>query len=150
MNITVKVLGVLVLAMAAGVGCDDATGTGGAGGAGTTSASSTKSSSVSTGSGTTGSTGSTMAGPQAPVMESVEPLTGGLHVMWMNVTADCDMIELLRNKDGGSYATAYTLAGAATSQHDEAAMAPGMYCYKARCKKGAQTSPDSNEKCGTP
>jgi hypothetical protein len=71
-------------------------------------------------------------------------------VIWENVTTDCDMIELDRNKDGGAYATAYTLTGAATSQHDSAATAPGMYCYKARCLKADQMSPDSNEMCGTP
>lgn len=81
---------------------------------------------------------------------SVAPLQGGLHVMWDNATPDCDKIELDRNKDGGAYATAYTLVGVATSQHDGSAVSPGTYCYKARCLKGAEKSPDSNEKCGTP
>ena len=45
---------------------------------------------------------------------------------------------------------AYTLTGAATSQHDSEATPPGMYCYKARCKKGGKLSGDSNEKCGSP
>lgn len=90
------------------------------------------------------------SGMHAPMMQSVMPMSGGLHVMWMNVTTDCDKIELLRNKDGGAYAVAYTLTGAATSQHDTQATGPGTYCYKARCVKGTQTSPESNEKCGTP
>jgi hypothetical protein len=80
----------------------------------------------------------------------VVPQQGALHVEWDNVTPDCDKIELDRNKDGGVYAVAYTLAGIATSQHDTSASAPGTYCYKARCIKGAETSPDSNEKCATP
>jgi hypothetical protein len=83
-------------------------------------------------------------------MKSVVPQQGALHVEWDNVTPDCDKIELDRNKDGGAFAVAYTLAGIATSQHDTSASAPGTYCYKARCIKGAETSPDSNEKCATP
>ena len=55
-----------------------------------------------------------------------------------------------RKHDGGACAVAYTLTGTATSQHDMQAVLPGMYCYKARCLKGAQASPDSNEMCGTP
>ena len=86
----------------------------------------------------------------APTLDAVEPLAGGLHVMWTNNTPDCDQIELDRNKDGGAFATEYTLTGAAESQHDTAATAPGAYCYKARCIRGAETSPDSNEKCGQP
>jgi hypothetical protein len=83
-------------------------------------------------------------------MKSVSPLAGVLHVEWENVTPDCTAIELDRKKDDGAYALAYTLTGAATSQHDEGATPPGMYCYKARCKKGDKTSGDSNEKCGAP
>jgi hypothetical protein len=122
---------------ACGDGGSTSTGTGG--GAGTTGASTS-------GSGAGGSTGA----PQAPIMQSVSPLAGGLHVVWMNVTPNCDKILLDRKKDAGAYATAYTLTGADTSKHDDQAIAPGTYCYKARCQKGAQTSPDSNEKCGTP
>jgi len=84
------------------------------------------------------------------MIESVEPLEGGLHVMWMNMTKDCDKVVLLRSKNGGDFAIAYTLSGAADSQHDAQATAPGEYCYKARCIKGTQTSPDSDAKCGTP
>jgi hypothetical protein len=84
------------------------------------------------------------------MMKSVTPLGGVLHVEWENVTADCTAIELDRKKDDGPYALEYTLTGAATSQHDNEAMPPGMYCYKARCKKGDKVSGDSNDKCGTP
>lgn len=87
---------------------------------------------------------------EPPMIESVEPLEGGLHVMWMNMTKDCDKVVLLRNKDGGTFSIAYTLAGAADSQHDAQATAPGTYCYKGRCLKGSNASADSEEKCGTP
>lgn len=114
-------------------------GMGGMGGSGTTG-----------GGGGSGGTGGASAGPEAPIMKSVSPLGGALHVAWENVTMDCDKIELDRKKDDGAYATVYTLNGSATSQHDTGVSAPGTFCYKARCKKGADVSPDSNEKCGTP
>jgi hypothetical protein len=125
-----------------------ATGTGGMGGAGTgtttTSAGATGSSTGATG------TGGGAPAPEAPMMMSAAKVAGGLHVMWMNVTMGCDKIELSRKHDAGAYAVAYTLNGSATAQHDTQAVAPGMYCYTARCLKGGQASPDSNEKCGTP
>jgi hypothetical protein len=147
--------GLLVGLTIAGWACgDDSANDAATGSGGNTSSSSTTGTGTSSSGSTTGSAGGGgeggVASPQAPIMQSVEPLTGGLHVMWENVTTDCDMIELDRNKDGGAYATAYTLTGAATSQHDSSATAPGMYCYKARCLKADQVSPDSNEKCGTP
>lgn len=97
-----------------------------------------------------GAAGQADGAPEAPMIKSVEPLEGALHVMWMNMTKDCDKIELLRSKDGGAYAVAYTLTGAADSQHDTQAKPPGKYCYEARCIKGGQTSPDSDPLCGKP
>jgi hypothetical protein len=126
-------------------GCGDDGGTGGTGGAGTSSSSSTSSSS-----GNGGAGGSSSGPPQAPMMLGAVPMQGALHVTWENVTPDCETIELDRNHDGGAFATEYTLAGVATSQHDTEAVPPGSYCYKARCTKGAEVSPDSNEVCGTP
>lgn len=131
------------------IGCMDDMSGGEAGQGGNHDASSS-SSSTGGGGGSGGAGGNSSGPPQAPIITMVEPLQGGLHVMWANVTPDCDKIELDRNKDGGMYATAYTLVGVATSQHDGSAVAPGTYCYKARCIKGADKSPDSNEKCGTP
>lgn len=92
----------------------------------------------------------TSAAPQAPTMDAAMPMDGALHVAWTNVTPDCDQIELDRNKDAGAFATAYTLTGEAVEHHDTEAVAPGTYCYVARCVKGAEVSADSNEVCGTP
>jgi hypothetical protein len=117
--------------------------TGGSAGAGGSSGGSTAT-------GGSGGTGGDSGPPLAPTTESATPLEGVLHVKWTNNTPDCEKIELDRKKDDGAYATEYTLNGAATSQHDSGATPPGMYCYKARCIKGADTSPDSNEVCGTP
>jgi hypothetical protein len=141
----------LVLGIAAtSAGCMN-DGTEGAGGNGGNDGASSSSSSSGGGEGGTGGSGGSSSGPpQAPFIKSAEPLQGGLHIAWDNVTPDCDKIELDRNKDAGAYATAYTVVGAATSQHDSSAVAPGTYCYKARCIKGTEKSPDSNEKCGMP
>ena len=128
-----------------GHGGAGATSGGGMGGAAATATGSTSATGSTVATGTGGS-----AGLEAPMIKSVEPLEGALHVMWMNVTMDCDKIELWRKHDAGAYAVAYTLNGSATSQHDMQAVPPGMYCYKARCLKGAQASPDSSEMCGTP
>lgn len=143
-----KILPTLILGISlswAACGGNETSGTssgqsGGHGGADATSGSSSSGS----------STGGGTSDPQAPIMKSVAPLEGALHVTWTNSTPDCDKIQLDRKKDDGSYATAYTLAGPADSQHDTQAGPPGTYCYKARCEKAGKTSPDSNEKCGTP
>jgi hypothetical protein len=148
-----KSLLVLILGISLSWGCggDDTDGTssghsgGGHGGTGATSGAGTGGSSTSG-----SSTGGGTSDPQAPIITSVGPLEGVLHVTWTNVTPDCDKIQLDRKRDDGPYATAYTLAGAADSQHDTQAVPPGTYCYKARCEKGGKLSPDSNEKCGTP
>jgi hypothetical protein len=118
-------------------------GTGGTGGA--------AASSSSTGAGGSGGAGgAASADPEPPIMQSVGPLSGGLHVTWQNVTMDCSAIELDRKQDNGAYALATTVTGAATSYHDSQVTASSTYCYKARCKKGTMLSADSNEKCGAP
>jgi hypothetical protein len=131
-----------------GNGTAGTAGTAGTGGSGATGGSA--GSGGSGGGGATGGSAGSTGAPLAPTLDSVGPLEGGLHVMWTNNTPDCDKIELDRKKDDGMFAVAYTLTGAATSQHDSDATAPGMYCYKARCIKGMETSPDSNEKCASP
>jgi hypothetical protein len=140
-------LGVILSTAAVLAGCGGGGGgTGGGGGNGTGGGGTGGGSSSSSSS--TSSSGS--ASPEAPIMKGAVPMEGALHVTWENVTPDCDKIYLDRKHDDGAYATEYTLTGAATSQHDTEAIPPGTYCYKARCEKGGQTSPDSNEKCGTP
>lgn len=146
-----KIFGfVLIIGVVATMSACDHDETAGSGGhAGSLNESSSSSSSGAGGSGGSGGGGSS-GPPQAPVMKAVTPMQGALHVEWDNVTPDCDKIELDRNKDGGAFAVAYTLVGVATSQHDTSASTAGTYCYKARCLKGAEKSPDSNEKCGMP
>lgn len=149
--------GTVLVLFAAGCGDSGGSGSGGSGGMGAMGgggATATGGAGGTTGGagGATGGggTGGATGAPLAPTIQSVEPLEGALHVAWTNNTPDCDKIELDRKKDDGAYAKVYTLTGSATSQHDSQAVAPGTYCYKARCLKGADSSPDSNEKCGTP
>ena len=88
--------------------------------------------------------------PATPEVLSAEPLAGGLHVMWKLNGTGLTGVELWRKKDAGTYAKVYTLPGTATSQHDEGAMAPGMYCYQVMTIRGSEMSDMSPEKCGTP
>jgi len=129
-----------------GSGGSSTTGAGGGAGGGATTASGVGGGAATGG----GGSGGAIAAPEAPVMKSVKPMAGALHVTWENVTPDCDKINLMRNHDGGDFEKAYTFVGAATSKHDGVATGPGSYCYKATCEKGGQTSPESNEICGTP
>ena len=90
------------------------------------------------------------AAPATPEVVSVEPLGGGLHVIWkLNDTA-LTGVQLWRKKGTGTYAKAYSLPGSATSQHDGAAVAPGPYCYQVMTSRGSEMSAMSPEKCGTP
>jgi len=149
------VLSTAFVLFAAACGGSGGSGSGGSGGMGAMGGGGTTATSTGGAGGAGGATGGATGGGGAaallaPTIKTVEPLEGALHVAWTNNTPDCEKVELDRNKDGGAYAKAYTLTGTATSQHDMQAVPPGMYCYKARCLKGAETSPDSNEKCGTP
>lgn len=95
--------------------------------------------------------GGSATAPAAPTMESVMKMAGSLHVAWTNNEDDCDKVLLYRNEDGGAFLLEYTLAGAATDQHDaEASDSAKEYCFKARCERDDIASEDSNEKCGTP
>jgi hypothetical protein len=144
------VLAITILGLAA---CGDSgttsSGSGGGGTGGATSASTGGAGGTSTSQGGAGQGGAADA-VQPPTIDSVEPLEGGLHIMWTNVTTDCDMITFDRNVDGGAFASAFTVAGTADAYHDASATAPGTYCYVARCTRGSEVSSDSAEKCGTP
>ena len=147
----------LVLSLgASAIGCGsddgkDGTHNEGSGGAGTGGSSTTGGASHDAhheAGGSSASTGGGGAMGGAITLDSVAPLGNAMHVMWTNSGADCDKIELWRNKDGGMYALAYTLAATADSQHDAQANTPGKYCYKVHCVKGSDDT-ESNEKCAS-
>ena len=130
-----------------GGGTGGSSGSDGSGGASASGGAAAGGSVTSTGGSAAGAAGATSSA--SVTLDSVEPLGGGLHVMWTISGATCDKIELWRNKDGGMYAVAYTLAATADSQHDAQVMSPSKYCYKVRCVQGS-TYKESNEKCGNP
>lgn len=86
---------------------------------------------------------------EAPVLVSIEPMAGGLHMTW-SAPAECGEIDLYRSKDGGAFAEVAMLPAYLGFFHDVEARAPGSYCYTAKCVVSGQESPDSNELCGTP
>lgn len=88
--------------------------------------------------------------PNTPKIVSVIKMSGNLHVTWKNLDTGLTKVELLRKKDAGEYAVAYTYTKAATSQHDVGAYAPGTFCYQVRTTRGDLQSELSNEMCGTP
>ncbi len=139
--------------LASAMGCgDDATGSGGAGtGSGSTASASGSTSQTGTGSTTSTSTGSQMT-LQAPVIDMIEALHGGLHVFWTNVTPDCDSVEAER-RDGAAamFQVVFSVPGTVDNEADDMANDPMTeYTYRLRCKKGADFSPYSNEMSATP
>jgi hypothetical protein len=100
------------------------------------------------GSGSGGSAGS--AALAAPMITSITPMAGGLHVMWTNVQTDCDEIEGERKTATVAYAVVFKVPGDADNKHDGTAIDPVEYTFRVRCRKGADYSPYSNEMSATP
>lgn len=87
---------------------------------------------------------------RAPVLDSVEKMHGGLHVMWTNTQPDCDAIEIERRLDA-DFALIFTVPdGSADNKHDGTVVGGKEYSYRVRCKKAVSYSPYSNELKGTP
>jgi hypothetical protein len=165
MKLGLGIILALIGALAIACGSSDESGSGGEGGQNmhgeggasatttttTTTTTATTSTTSSAGGSGDGGAGGGSSDPQAPVMKSVMPMSGALHVTWTNVTEDCDAVLVFRKQDDGEYALEYTMAGSANQKHDdEANVASSTYCYKAQCERGELVSPDSNEKCGSP
>jgi hypothetical protein len=90
-------------------------------------------------------------GLQAPNLNDVMPMVGGLHVTWENKQTDCDAIEVERMAGSKAYELAFSLPGSADNKHDDTASDTTItYAYRLRCKKGAAYSAYSNEKSGSP
>ena len=100
----------------------------------------------------TGSDAGHAAAPlKAPVITTVMKMSGGLHVMWTNAQTGCDAIEGERKTATEPYALAFTVPdGSVDNKHDGPLTVGTAYTYRVRCKKGADYSPFSNEKSGTP
>lgn len=88
---------------------------------------------------------------KAPTITMVMAMSGGLHVTWTNNQKDCDSIEGERKSGTDAYKVAFTVPdGTVDNKHDAPLTAGKTYTYRVRCKKGADYSPYSNEKSGTP
>ena len=97
-----------------------------------------------------GDSGATTGKPATPQMLGAAKLSGVLHVTWKLNDTGLTSVALMRKKDAGAYAKAYSLAGTATSQHDMGATPPGTYCYQVMTTRSGVDSDLSNEICGTP
>jgi hypothetical protein len=83
----------------------------------------------------------------APVLVSLMPMHGGLHVMWENKQAGCDAIQGER-KDAADldFKLLFTIPdGTVDNKHDATVASGKTYTYRVRCKKGAEFSVYSNE-----
>jgi hypothetical protein len=86
----------------------------------------------------------------APVLASVKPMHGGLHVTWENKEVGCDAIEGER-KESGDYKALFSIPdGSVDNKHDALVKAGTTYTYRVRCKKGDDYSTYSNEMAGSP
>jgi hypothetical protein len=88
--------------------------------------------------------------PATPQVTMVMPMGGALHVTWKLNDTSLGAVALMRKKDSGAYAKAYTLPGTAISQHDSGATGSGTYCYQVVTTRDGVDSDPSNEMCGTP
>ena len=102
------------------------------------------------GSDAAGDSGGATGKPAAPQVMAVMKMAGALHVTWKLNDTGLSAVALMRKKDAGAYAKAYTLPGTATSQHDTAATGSGTYCYQVVTTRAGVDSDPSNEMCGTP
>lgn len=86
----------------------------------------------------------------APLLVSVKPMHGGLHVIWENKQAGCDAIQGER-KDTGDFKLLFTIPdGTVDNKHDATVTAGKSYTYRVRCKKGDAFSTYSNEITASP
>jgi hypothetical protein len=94
---------------------------------------------------------SAIAGLLAPTIVRLDPMTGGLHVTWVNNQQDCDAIEGERKSGADAYKLVFTVPdGSVDNKHDGPLTTGTAYTYRVRCKRGRDESPDSAEDTGTP
>jgi hypothetical protein len=85
------------------------------------------------------------AGPQAPMMKSVEKMDGALMLYWMNMETGCTTVEGERKEGAGAYAVVFSVPGEVDNKHDTAATKDATYTYRLRCMKGDKASAYSDE-----
>lgn len=86
-----------------------------------------------------------VAGPQAPMMRSVEKMDGALMLRWMNMEAGCTTVEGERREGAGTYAVVFSVPGEVDNKHDTTATKDATFTYRLRCFKGTKNSSYSDE-----
>lgn len=90
------------------------------------------------------------AGIALPVVTSATVVThGSIRVQWTNPSPACDVLALMRSKDGAAAAVASQPASTATEVVDAPGHASGTYCYSLTCSRGGALQGTSNQKCAT-
>jgi hypothetical protein len=85
----------------------------------------------------------------APVLKTVEPMAGVLHIAW-ETTSSCEQIHAQRKTSTTDFTTAFAVPGTEKNKMDAAANQNETYTYRLMCAKGDQMSGYSNEMSANP
>ncbi len=85
------------------------------------------------------------AGPQAPMMKTVEKMDGALMVNWMNMETGCSAVDGERKLGAEAFTAVFSVPGEVDNKHDATATSDATYTYRVRCKKGDKYSAWSDE-----
>lgn len=149
-QVSIGLIGIWLLLVACG---DSGSGGGGAGGSasGGSAQGGAAAGGAATGGATQGGAGGVQAGPEAPILDTLEPAHGALHVFWTNVTPDCDMVHAERKTATDAYAEVFAVPGNVDNKADMTATdTTATYTYRLACEKGGVMSAYSNELSGMP
>ena len=94
--------------------------------------------------------GGTADGLKAPELMHAVPMSGALHLVWMNVQKDCDSVDAERKMGAAAYESAFSVPGSIDNKLDTSATEDMEYTYRLRCKKGSAYSSYSNEVSANP
>jgi hypothetical protein len=87
---------------------------------------------------------------EAPMLMKVMPMQGALHLEWMNMQTDGDMVEAERRMPETEFAQVFSIPGTVDNKMDAQATDNMVYTYRLRCKKGDAYSDYSNELSANP
>jgi hypothetical protein len=125
-----------------------ACGGGSTGGTGGTTSSGSGGATVSSSS-TTGTGGSMAQKPQAPLFDTLMPMSGAILLGWKEPSM-CDSVEGERKDALTPYTLVFTEPGGKLSHLDTTASMMQNYTYRLRCKAAGVYSDYSNELTGAP
>jgi hypothetical protein len=87
---------------------------------------------------------------EAPMLMKVMPMQGALHLEWMNMQSDGDMVEAERKMPEAEFEQVFSVPGTVDNKMDAQATHNMVYTYRLRCKKGDAYSDYSNELSANP